>query len=54
MESFFDFLNNTFNSLADYISVDAAFTFNLLVAPPFIALQHYVIMPVTEFFSNLF
>lgn len=54
MDSLFDILNNAFNSLADYISVDAAFLFNLLVAPPYLAVQHFVIAPVAEFFANLF
>ncbi len=52
--SIFDFLNNAFNSLSDFISVDAAFLFNLLVAPPYIAIQHFVIAPIAELFANLF
>lgn len=54
MESIFANLNEAFNSLADYISVDVAFLFNLLVAPPYLAIQHFIIAPVVEFFTNLF
>lgn len=53
MESMFDALNTAFNSLADYISVDFAIILGFLSTPG-LALQHFVIAPVAEFFAGLF
>lgn len=54
MQLIFSKLDAAVNSLSEFISVDLAFVFNLLVAPPYLALQHYIIAPVAEFLANLF
>lgn len=53
MESLFDALNAAFNSIGDYISADFAIILGFLSTPG-LALQHFVISPIVEFFAGLF